>query len=68
MLTQTYNFICSSSRCPYRDDRYMSSLVPVDASSGLQFPSHYRRFILKMFTFVDPSTMEPLKQMVIYVQ
>ncbi|XP_070686206.1 zona pellucida sperm-binding protein 4-like [Pempheris klunzingeri] len=50
--------------CPYRDDRYLSSLVPVGPSSGLDFPSHYRRFLFKMFTFVDPNTMEPLKEQV----
>ncbi|XP_070827860.1 zona pellucida sperm-binding protein 4-like [Chaetodon trifascialis] len=50
--------------CPYRDDRYLSTLVPVGPSSGLDFPSHYRRFIFKMFTFVDPSSMEPLKELV----
>lgn len=50
--------------CPYRDDRYMSSLVPVSSSSGLEFPGHYRRFIFKMFTFVDPSSLEPLKEQV----
>lgn len=50
--------------CPYSDDRYMSSLVSVDQSSGLDFPSHYRRFIFKMFTFVDPSSMQPLNEMV----
>ncbi|XP_070827863.1 zona pellucida sperm-binding protein 4-like [Chaetodon trifascialis] len=50
--------------CPYRDDRYLSTLVPVGPSSGLDFPSHYRRFIFKMFTFVDPNSMEPLKEQV----
>ncbi|XP_076589044.1 zona pellucida sperm-binding protein 4-like [Chaetodon auriga] len=50
--------------CPYRDDRYLSTLVPVGPSSGLDFPSHYRRFIFKMFTFVDPNSMEPLKELV----
>nr|NP_001296926.1 zona pellucida sperm-binding protein 4-like precursor [Fundulus heteroclitus]BAJ07536.1 choriogenin H [Fundulus heteroclitus] len=48
--------------CPYTDDRYLSTLVPVDASSGLQFPSHYRRFIFKMFTFVDTTAMDPLRE------
>ncbi|MEQ2237324.1 hypothetical protein ILYODFUR_022032 [Ilyodon furcidens] len=48
--------------CPYVDDRYLSSLVPVDASSGLNFPTHYQRFIFKMFTFVDTKSMEPLKE------
>lgn len=50
--------------CPYRDDRYLSSLVPIGPSSGLDFPSHYRRFIFKMFTFVDRNSMEPLKEQV----
>ncbi|KAG7523212.1 hypothetical protein JOB18_041911 [Solea senegalensis] len=50
--------------CPYRDDRYLSSLVPVGVSSGLNFPSHYRRFIFKMFTFVDTSTLTPMREQV----
>ncbi|XP_044213651.1 zona pellucida sperm-binding protein 4-like [Thunnus albacares] len=50
--------------CPYRDDRYLSSLVPVDASSGLDFPSHYRRFLFKMFTFVDPGSLTPMREQV----
>ncbi|XP_072543074.1 zona pellucida sperm-binding protein 4-like [Salminus brasiliensis] len=48
--------------CPYRDDRYLTTLVPVDGSSGLPYPSHYKRFVLKMFTFVDPASMAPLKE------
>ncbi|XP_061090671.1 zona pellucida sperm-binding protein 4-like [Conger conger] len=50
--------------CPYRDDRYQTSLVPVDGSSGLPFPTHYKRFIVQMFTFVDPASYVPLKEMV----
>ncbi len=26
-------------RCPYQDDRYLTTLVPVTGSSGLQFPN-----------------------------
>ncbi|XP_051947722.1 zona pellucida sperm-binding protein 4-like [Xyrauchen texanus] len=47
--------------CPYQDDRYLTTLVPVDGSSGLQFPTHYKRFIVKMFTFVDPASLAPLQ-------
>ncbi|XP_023152162.3 zona pellucida sperm-binding protein 4-like [Amphiprion ocellaris] len=50
--------------CPYRDDRYLSSLVGVDESSGLEFPNYHKRFIFKMFTFVNPSSMEPLRELV----
>ncbi|XP_030586882.1 zona pellucida sperm-binding protein 1-like [Archocentrus centrarchus] len=45
--------------CPYRDDNYLSSLVPVGPNSGLQFPSHYRRFFFKMFTFVGSPVKTP---------
>ncbi|KAJ8358347.1 hypothetical protein AAFF_G00013340 [Aldrovandia affinis] len=48
--------------CPYHDDRYLTTLVPVDHSSGLPNPTHYKRFIFQMFTFVDavflPSQIE----------
>ncbi|XP_051510310.1 zona pellucida sperm-binding protein 4-like [Myxocyprinus asiaticus] len=50
--------------CPYQDDRYLTTLVPVDGSSGLQFPTHYKRFIVKMFTFVDPASLAPLQETV----
>ncbi|KAJ8251138.1 hypothetical protein GJAV_G00217730 [Gymnothorax javanicus] len=50
--------------CPYQDDRYQTTLVPVDGSSGLPFPTHYKRFIVQMFTFVDPASFAPLKEMV----
>ncbi|XP_077453049.1 uncharacterized protein LOC144071651 [Stigmatopora argus] len=42
--------------CPNIDDRYRSFLVPV---GGVDFPSHYRRFLFKMFTFVDPNSLVP---------
>ncbi|KAG1962199.1 zona pellucida sperm-binding protein 4-like isoform X1 [Pimephales promelas] len=48
--------------CPYQDDRYMTTLVPVPGSSGLQFPTHYKRFVVKMFTFVDPASLAPLQE------
>uniref|UniRef100_A0A7N8WLQ6 Zona pellucida sperm-binding protein 4 n=1 Tax=Mastacembelus armatus TaxID=205130 RepID=A0A7N8WLQ6_9TELE len=52
------------SLCPYRDDRYLSTLVPVGPFSGVDFPTHYRRFIFKMFTFVDPTSLVPQKEKV----
>ncbi|CAL9695228.1 unnamed protein product [Knipowitschia caucasica] len=48
--------------CPNGDDRYTSALVPITAFSSLDYPTHYRRFSFKMFTFVDTSTYSPLKQ------
>lgn len=45
------------SRCPYNDDRYLTKVVPVDASSGLEHPTHYKRFTFKMFAFVENNSM-----------
>ncbi|KAI1883821.1 hypothetical protein AGOR_G00235950 [Albula goreensis] len=50
--------------CPYYDDRYMTTLVPVDGSSGLLYPTHYKRFIVSMFTFVDSTSLVPLRDTV----
>ncbi|XP_053503426.1 zona pellucida sperm-binding protein 4-like [Ictalurus furcatus] len=48
--------------CPYKDDRYLTKLIPVNGMSGLAYPTHYRRFVLKMFTFVDPDSMAPMHE------
>ncbi|XP_064194538.1 zona pellucida sperm-binding protein 4-like [Anguilla rostrata] len=50
--------------CPFHDDRYLTTLVPVDHASGLPNPTHYKRFVVKMFTFVDSATLVPLKETV----
>ncbi|XP_066577025.1 zona pellucida sperm-binding protein 4-like [Amia ocellicauda] len=50
--------------CPYRDDQYQTTLVPVAGSSGLPYPTHYKRFIVQMFTFVDAGSQLPLKEKV----
>ncbi|KAG7321539.1 hypothetical protein KOW79_014397 [Hemibagrus wyckioides] len=48
--------------CPYKDDRYLTRLIPVNGTSRLAYPTHYRRFVLKMFTFVDKTSMAPLQE------
>ncbi|CAB1326055.1 unnamed protein product [Coregonus sp. 'balchen'] len=50
--------------CPYQDDRYLTNVIPVAGSSGIAFPTHYKRFVVKMFTFVDADTLTPLKDRV----
>ncbi|KAK7896209.1 hypothetical protein WMY93_021534 [Mugilogobius chulae] len=50
--------------CPYKDDRYLSTLIPIGPSAGLDYPSHYRRFAFKMFTFIETSTSSPLTQQI----
>ncbi|XP_062854179.1 zona pellucida glycoprotein 2, like 2 [Trichomycterus rosablanca] len=53
--------------CPYKDDRYLTTIVPVSATSGLQYPTHYKRFTVKMFAFVDEtSLLQSQKQIFIH--
>uniref|UniRef100_A0A3B4BGA2 Zona pellucida sperm-binding protein 4 n=1 Tax=Periophthalmus magnuspinnatus TaxID=409849 RepID=A0A3B4BGA2_9GOBI len=50
--------------CPYNDDRYISTIVPIGPFAELDYPSHYRRFFFKMFTFVDTGSLSPLTQQI----
>ncbi|NXQ79349.1 ZP1 protein, partial [Nyctibius grandis] len=48
--------------CPFTGDNYRTQLVPVGpASPQLPFPSHYQRFVISTFTFVEPPTMAVLE-------
>ncbi|XP_069058120.1 zona pellucida sperm-binding protein 4-like [Pleurodeles waltl] len=41
-------------RCPHAGDNYKTLVIPVrDTLSMVQFPSHYQRFVVATFTFVD---------------
>ncbi|XP_069042712.1 zona pellucida sperm-binding protein 4-like [Lepisosteus oculatus] len=50
--------------CPYGGDNYQTTLIPVGGSSGLPYPTHYQRFMIQMFTFVDPASQVPLMEKV----
>ncbi|NWS13270.1 ZP4 protein, partial [Pachyramphus minor] len=50
--------------CPYAGDNYQTQLVPLSFASGLLFPSHYQRFTLYTFTFVDTTSQEKLSGLV----
>ncbi|KAK2507409.1 hypothetical protein MC885_007628 [Smutsia gigantea] len=39
--------------CPYTGDNYQTHLIPVRNASGLPFPSHYQRFSILTFSFMD---------------
>ncbi|XP_063074718.1 zona pellucida sperm-binding protein 4-like [Engraulis encrasicolus] len=47
--------------CPYTGDSHLTTLIP---STNVDFPSHYRRFMLKMFTFLDPQSFVPMQETV----
>nr|XP_055068131.1 zona pellucida glycoprotein 2, like 2 [Misgurnus anguillicaudatus] len=49
--------------CPYKDDHYLTTTLPV-VESGLEYSSHYKRFVMRMFTFVDQSSLVPLQERV----
>ncbi|XP_039608323.1 zona pellucida sperm-binding protein 4-like isoform X1 [Polypterus senegalus] len=48
--------------CPYTGDNYLTSLVTVDGTSGVAYPSHYKRFVFEMFAFVDPLAQQALAE------
>ncbi|XP_039608303.1 zona pellucida sperm-binding protein 4-like isoform X1 [Polypterus senegalus] len=48
--------------CPYAGDNYLTSLVTVDGTSGVAYPSHYKRFVFEMFAFVDPVAQQALAE------
>ncbi|NXH92766.1 ZP4 protein, partial [Edolisoma coerulescens] len=50
--------------CPYAGDNYQTQLMPPSFTSGLLFPSHYQRFTLYTFTFVDSTAQERLSGLV----
>ncbi|KAG2466336.1 ZP4 protein, partial [Polypterus senegalus] len=50
--------------CPYAGDNYLTSLVTVDSTSGVDYPSHYKRFVFEMFAFVDPVAQQALAEKV----
>ncbi|NXP69779.1 ZP1 protein, partial [Ramphastos sulfuratus] len=48
--------------CPFTGDNYRTQLIPLGpASPQLPFPSHYQRFAISTFTFVEPPSMAALE-------
>ncbi|KAM7035056.1 zona pellucida sperm-binding protein 1 [Acridotheres tristis] len=48
--------------CPFQGDNYKTQLIPMGpASPELPFPSHYQRFVVSTFTFVEPPGMAVLE-------
>nr|XP_028569898.1 zona pellucida sperm-binding protein 4-like [Podarcis muralis] len=52
--------------CPYKGDNYRTQLVPIGADSGLPFPTHYQRFVVSTFTFVDGASQQVLSGQVYF--
>ncbi|NXI85430.1 ZP1 protein, partial [Rhipidura dahli] len=48
--------------CPFQGDNYRTRLIPMGpASPELPFPSHYQRFVISTFAFVEPPSMAVLE-------
>ncbi|XP_069812036.1 zona pellucida sperm-binding protein 4-like [Dendropsophus ebraccatus] len=55
------------NRCPFNGDNYISQVIPVEGTTqGLPYPSHYQRFAVKTFTFVDQATQVALTGLVYF--
>ncbi|XP_075716014.1 zona pellucida sperm-binding protein 4-like [Rhinoderma darwinii] len=55
------------NRCPFDGDNYISQTVPVGGpTQSLPYPTHYQRFVVKTFTFVDQSTQIALAGLVYF--
>lgn len=50
-----------SARCPYTGDNYQTQLIPIQEAEGLTFPSHYQRFSISTFSFMDSGSKRALK-------
>ncbi|XP_075716017.1 zona pellucida sperm-binding protein 4-like [Rhinoderma darwinii] len=54
-------------RCPFDGDNYISQTVPVGGpTQSLPYPTHYQRFVVKTFTFVDQSTQIALAGLIYF--
>ncbi|XP_034031399.1 zona pellucida sperm-binding protein 4-like, partial [Thalassophryne amazonica] len=43
--------------CPYKYDSYKTRLIPVHVSSGVEFPTHHKRFMFAAFSFLEENDM-----------
>ncbi|XP_072493962.1 zona pellucida sperm-binding protein 4 [Notamacropus eugenii] len=50
--------------CPYEGDNYRTKMVSMSRNSTLRFPSHYKRFIIHTFAFVDSAFKKSLMGLV----
>uniref|UniRef100_A0A8C5M502 Zona pellucida sperm-binding protein 4 n=1 Tax=Leptobrachium leishanense TaxID=445787 RepID=A0A8C5M502_9ANUR len=54
------------SSCPFPGDNYLTQLILVAPSQSLPLPSHYKRFSISTFTFVDGQTQLSLGGLVYF--
>ncbi|XP_041092531.1 zona pellucida sperm-binding protein 4-like [Polyodon spathula] len=54
--------------CPFAGDNYVTEIQPVSSTPDVRFPTHYKRFQMKMFAFLDRQTLQPLNGSVGYLK
>ncbi|KAM3924816.1 zona pellucida sperm-binding protein 4-like [Leptodactylus fuscus] len=53
--------------CPFPEDNYKTIQVPVGSpSQSVPFPTHYQRFLVSTFTFLDPNDQHSLSELVFF--
>ncbi|XP_063784763.1 zona pellucida sperm-binding protein 4-like [Pseudophryne corroboree] len=53
--------------CPFTGDNYLTQLVPLGTSTqSIPFPTHYQRFVVSTFTFVDQGSQLALDGLVYF--
>nr|BCD71185.1 egg envelope protein [Sardinops melanostictus] len=56
-----WDLLVNGCPAPHDEDLYQTTMLPV---TGVQYPTHYKRFAVKMFTFVDADSRLPRKEKV----
>ncbi|XP_073423440.1 zona pellucida sperm-binding protein 4-like [Dendrobates tinctorius] len=55
------------NRCPFDGDNYISQSVPVGGpTQRLPYPNHYKRFVVKTFTFMDQGAQIALEGLIYF--
>lgn len=47
-----------SLSCENKDDLYSTTFLPVVSDARVAFPLHYKRFSVKMFTFINDNILK----------
>lgn len=54
------SYFCVPPRCPFVGDNHRTVVLPVVSSKELKYPSLHKWFVVKLFSFVKPPTLENL--------
>lgn len=55
MMFGTVGLLC---RCPFPGDRQRTAVLPAASSREMKYPSLHKRFVLKLFSFIEQPSSE----------